>query len=220
MTDAPQWPRSDYEGVPLDVGSLPDDGLAAARHWFEEALAWFAAHSAFAIHGNEVVLATSDRDGKPAARYVLARKFDERGVVVFTDRESRKGRELALRPFAALCFWWPGLHRQLRLEGAIEPTSDAESDAYFAARPRGSQVSAAASAQSEPVADRGVLEARSRAIEAASQGGPIERPARWGGYRLVPTLIEFWQGRPSRLHDRLLYEKRRDGSWQVVRLQP
>jgi pyridoxamine 5'-phosphate oxidase len=166
-----------------------------------------------------VVLATTDAAGRPSARLVLLRGVDARGFVFFTNYNSRKGRELAGNPHAALCFYWTSLDEQIRIEGRVERVSDDESDAYFAGRPRGSQLGAWASDQSEVLPSRETLEEKYREIERQFEGRTVERPAFWGGYRLTPVRIEFWYGRPDRLHDRVVYV--RDGSaWRIERLYP
>jgi pyridoxamine 5'-phosphate oxidase len=159
-----------------------------------------------------VALATATRDGRPSARMLLLKSADESGFTFFTGYESRKGRELAENPRAALLFHWPG--RQVRVEGRVERLPDEESDAYWAARPPGSRRSAAGSRQSETIGSREELEAQVAAV-----GEDPPRPARWGGYRLVPDVFEFWEHRDDRLHDRHLFRRREDG-WEVVRLQP
>lgn len=166
-----------------------------------------------------VVLATTDAEGRPSARLVLLRGADARGFVFFTNYNSRKGRELAGNPHAALCFHWTSLDEQIRIEGRVERVSDDESDAYFAGRPRGSQLGAWASDQSEVLPSRETLEEKYREIERRFEGQTVERPAFWGGFRLTPVRIEFWYGRPDRLHDRVVYV--RDGSaWRIERLYP
>ncbi len=164
-------------------------------------------------------LATADRAGRPSVRMVLLRGVDERGFVFFTNYHSRKGRELDQNPQAALCFHWIALDEQIRIEGTVERLSGAESDDYFASRPRGSQLGAWASDQSAPLPSRETLETKYREVEARFGTGAVSRPPFWGGYRLVPRAIEFWYGRPDRLHDRVLYT--RDGSgWTITRLYP
>jgi pyridoxamine 5'-phosphate oxidase len=170
-------------------------------------------------HATAATLATADLEGRPSARIVLVKSASPGGFVFYTNRESRKGRELDGNPWAALCFFWPSIVRQVRVEGPVEHLDDAESDAYFASRERGSQVGAWASRQSTPLPSREALEERVRHVEARFAGQPVPRPPFWGGYRLSPQRIEFWQGLESRLHDRLLYE--RDGHvWQTTRLAP
>jgi pyridoxamine 5'-phosphate oxidase len=166
-----------------------------------------------------VVLATTDAAGQPSARLVLLRGVDQRGFVFFTNYNSRKGRELDANPRAALCIYWPTLDEQIRVEGPVTRVSAGESDAYFARRPRGSQLGAWASQQSDVLATRETLEERYREIERRFEGRAVDRPSFWGGYRIAPTRIEFWYGRPDRLHDRVLYV--RDGTaWRIERLYP
>jgi pyridoxamine 5'-phosphate oxidase len=168
--------------------------------------------------GDAVALATATSDGAPSVRMVLLKSADDRGFVFVSNYESRKGRELAENPRAALLFYWPELGRQVRVEGTVERVSDAESDAYFATRPRGAQLAANASRQSEPLDSREALEARFAELDAAHPG-EVPRPPHWGGYRLVPDTFEFWEHRDNRLHDRLRY--RLDGErWATERLAP
>jgi pyridoxamine 5'-phosphate oxidase len=183
----------------------------------QDPLQWL--HEWLAEPGSDTVaLATADADGAPSARMVLLRGADDRGFTFFTNYESRKGRELAENPRAALLFHWPQLGRQVRVEGSVERVSGEESDAYFATRPRGAQLAAWASRQSEPVETREALEARFAELE-AEHAGDVPRPPHWGGYRLRPDTYEFWQHRDNRLHDRIRY--RRDGSaWVAERLSP
>jgi pyridoxamine 5'-phosphate oxidase len=167
-------------------------------------------------------LATASRGGQPAVRMVLLKGTDPRGFVFFTNYESRKGRELTENPKAALCFHWPRLAIQVRVEGSVERTSQEESDAYFATRPRGSQLGAWASEQSRPLSARSELLDRVNAMEARFGGGAVPRPAHWGGFRLLPSAIEFWAGQSDRLHDRIRYERAESepGGWRAGRLFP
>jgi pyridoxamine 5'-phosphate oxidase len=171
------------------------------------------------LDGVACVLATVGADGQPSARCVLLKGADAAGLTFFTNLESRKAAQLAANPRAALCFHWPTLEQQVRAEGCVEAVSPAESDAYFATRPRESQLGAWASRQSQPIASREALEAAFAEAQRRFGAGPVPRPPTWGGYRLVPTWMEFWVGRPHRLHDRLAYTWV-DGAWQVERLAP
>jgi pyridoxamine 5'-phosphate oxidase len=166
-----------------------------------------------------MTLATATPDGRPSARMVLLRGFDERGFCFYTNYESRKGGELAANPNAALVFWWGELERQVRIEGRVERTSRSESEAYFRSRPPGSQLSAAASPQSQVIDGRAVLEERVARLATGQKDGEVPLPGFWGGYRLVPEVVEFWQGRPNRLHDRLRYRRAGD-RWRIERLAP
>jgi len=204
--------RTDYALHALDVGDVSADPIEAFRHWFDEALA------AEVTEPNGMTLATVDGRGRPVARIVLLKHVDERGFVFYTNYRSRKGRELDAAGSAALCFWWAELQRQVRIEGRVERVSAAESDAYFASRPRGSQLGAWASPQSTTLPDRDALERLFADVEDRFDGD-VPRPDHWGGYRVVPDLVELWQGRQSRLHDRLCYRRSDDG-WTVERLAP
>jgi pyridoxamine 5'-phosphate oxidase len=183
---------------------------------FQNAVERAKAHQ---VDTTPVVLATTDTAGRPSARLVLLRGVDARGFVFFTNYHSRKGRELTANPHAALCFHWVSLDEQIRIEGSVERVSGEESDAYFASRPRGSQLGAWASEQSQVLPSRETLEERYREIERRFEGRQVDRPPFWGGFRLTPVRIEFWYGRPDRLHDRVVYT--RDGSaWRIDRLYP
>ncbi|HEY4442169.1 MAG TPA: pyridoxamine 5'-phosphate oxidase [Candidatus Elarobacter sp.] len=204
--------RFTYARESLDEASAAADPFVQFGHWIGEALATPAI-----VEPNAMTLATAV-DGRPSARIVLLRRWDERGFVFFTNYESRKGREIAATPYAALLFWWSALERQVRIEGAVDRIDAAESDAYFATRPRGHQLSAWASPQSTPVADQSVLTSAMRAAEERFPG-EVVRPPHWGGYRVDPEHFEFWQGRPNRVHDRLVYRREASG-WEIARLAP
>jgi pyridoxamine 5'-phosphate oxidase len=197
----------------LDEGDVAADPIEQFRAWFDEAV------KAELPMVNAMTLATCSPAGQPSARMVLLKGMDARGLVFYTDYNSRKARELESNARAALLFYWIELEREVRIEGAVEHTSAAESDAYFASRPAGSRIAAVASDQSAVVANRQVLEARYAQIE-ARYGATPPRPANWGGYRVIPETIEFWQGRANRLHDRLLYTHNTGGNWNIVRLAP
>ncbi len=188
---------------------------------FEQFRIWLAAaHESGMFQPNAMTLSTVTSDGAPDGRVVLLKGFDERGLVFYTHRESHKGQQLAANPRAALTFWWDTLERQVRVRGSVEWTSDEESDRYFDGRPRGSQLAAVVSPQSEVVADRAMLERALTALDARTEGAAPSRPPMWGGYRVVPTEFEFWQGRPNRLHDRIRYRRGNDGAWICERLAP
>ena len=205
--------RKDYTQRGLSEADLLADPIAQFRVWFDQALA------AGLAEPNAMTLATCTPDGHPSARVVLLKGLDERGLVFFTSYDGRKAQELAANPRASLVFYWAELERQVRIEGGVERTSEAESDAYFESRPRGSQLGAWSSEQSHVVAGRSVLEARIAEVEAKYANGPVPRPPFWGGFRVRPEVVEFWQGRSNRLHDRLRY--RRDGTlWVIERICP
>jgi pyridoxamine 5'-phosphate oxidase len=211
----PQTPadlRREYVRDALLESEASADPIEQFRRWFADA------RQATIREPNAMTLATVDAAGAPAARVVLLKGFDDRGFTFFTNYVSRKGRELAGNPRAALCFFWDALERQVRIEGTVEQVDRAETEAYFASRPRGSQLGAWVSRQSEEVT-RDALERELAALMKRFGDGPIPAPDFWGGYRVVPTSIEFWQGRPSRLHDRLQYV-RVGGSWTRRRLSP
>ena len=205
--------RSEYTRAALAEADVDADPVVQFRRWFEQA------EQAGLLEPTAMTLATATPDGRPSARMVLLRGFDERGFCFYTNHESRKGVELAANPRAALVFWWGELERQVRIEGPVAPTSRAESEAYFHSRPPGSQLSAAASPQSRVIQDRAVLERRVAELAADSADGQVPLPDFWGGYRLTHEVVEFWQGRPNRLHDRLRYRRAGDG-WKIERLAP
>ena len=189
--------------------------FAQFTRWFEEA------KQAQPLMAEAMTLATSGPEGQVSARVVLLKSFDERGFVFFTNYNSAKAEQLRENARAALCFYWPGLERQVRIEGASVRVTEEESDAYFATRPRGSQLGAWASSQSRVIAGRGDLEHRFHELEATYKDRPVPRPPHWGGYRIIPILIEFWQGRSDRLHDRFVYRLRADAKdWVIERLSP
>jgi len=205
--------RREYASRALGEGEADADPMRQFGVWFEEAA------SAQLLDVNAMTLATTTANGDPAARIVLLKGFDDDGFVFFTNYDSAKGRELAAHPRACLLFFWVELERQVRITGPVTKVSAAESDEYFHSRPFESQVGAWASAQSTPVADRGVLEARYAQLAAQYAGQTVPLPSFWGGYRVAPEQVEFWQGRPSRLHDRLLYTRGTSG-WSRSRLAP
>ena len=198
----------------LSETDVDADPFKQFQAWFSDALA------AHLIEPNAMILATATKDGRPSARAVLLKGIDERGFVFYTNYESRKGQELAENPWAALVFLWEELERQIRIEGRVEKCSEEESDAYFRSRPLGSRLSASLSHQSEVINSREVLEHRLQELMVENANGDVPRPPYWGGYRLSPTSIEFWQGRPNRLHDRLRYRLLHDGRWLLERLSP
>lgn len=204
--------RKDYALRRLEESDADANPLRQFRQWLDEAI------RAEVPEPTAMTLATADAAGRPSARVVLLKGVDERGFVFFTNYESRKGTELAARPRAALVFLWKELERQVRIEGDVETVSDTENDAYYHSRPLGSRIGAWASPQSRPIHSRGWLEAQFRDAEAKHGANP-PRPSHWGGYRLVPDALEFWQGRQSRLHDRIAY-KWQASEWTRARLAP
>ena len=205
--------REEYARGGLSEADLAEDPITMFERWYVEA------REAGVREPNAMVVATTDPDGAPSARFVLLKSFDERGFVFYTNQASRKGRALAADPRIALLFPWHDLERQVRVEGTAEPLQRFEVEAYFAQRPRGSQLGAWASHQSQPVAGREELEAAYADVERQYAGVDVPVPDEWGGYRVIPESVEFWQGRIGRMHDRLVYRRNRDG-WASQRLAP
>lgn len=198
----------------LEEKIVARDPITQFQQWFDDAV------KAGIAMPEAMTLATCTREAKPSARLVLLKQVDDRGFVFFTNYKSVKARDLDGNPFAALVFYWPLLERQVRVEGRVERTSAAESNEYFQTRPRESQIGALASPQSQRIESREVLERRFSDLNELYRDRPVERPDHWGGYRLEPAGIEFWKGRPGRLHDRILYERQADGTWSIARLAP
>jgi pyridoxamine 5'-phosphate oxidase len=206
--------RKEYIWGGLSEADVDADPIRQFETWFGQALA------AKLPEPNALTLATATPDGRPSARTVLLKAFGVAGFTFFTNYDGRKGRELAANPHAALLFFWAELQRQVRVEGTVERVSEAESDEYFRSRPLGSRLGAWASRQSEVIPGREVLEDRVREVAGRYPDGEVPRPSFWGGFRVRPLEIEFWQGRPDRLHDRLRYRRMEDGSWRLERLSP
>lgn len=206
--------RKEYIWGGLVEADMDADPLRQFEKWFQQAL------DANLPEPNTMTLATATPDGQPSARIVLLKGCDAAGFTFFTNYDSRKGRELTANPHAALLFFWAELQRQVRIEGAVERLSEAESNAYFRSRPLGSRLGAWASQQSEAIPSRDVLEERVREIAQRYPDGEVPRPPHWGGYRVRPLTIEFWQGRPDRLHDRLRYQRLEPTGWRLERLSP
>jgi len=205
--------RKDYRLKSLEMQEVSSDPLKQFNQWLDEALA------AEVLEANAMCLATIGAEGFPNARIVLLKGLDE-GFVFFTNYESTKGKELVAHPKASLTFFWPEIERQVRVIGTVSKVTEKESDTYFLSRPYASQVGAWASPQSQEIESRERIEQEQKNIEKRLDENAMYRPAHWGGFRLVPHRVEFWQGRPSRLHDRIAYEKHPDGNWTIVRLAP
>lgn len=205
--------RQEYRSGALDLHDLAADPVEQFQRWFNEAV------EAEVLEPNAMTLATASAEGTPSARMVLLKEVDARGFTFFTNTLSRKGSELEENPRAALVFWWGVIERQVRIEGKVERVSNSEADLYFASRPRGSRLGAWASPQSEPVASRAALDQALEEITNLYPDDNVPRPPHWGGYRVVPVAIEFWQGRSSRLHDRFRYTHEEE-SWKIERLGP
>jgi pyridoxamine 5'-phosphate oxidase len=206
--------RVQYETLGVDVGDVTGDPFSQWQRWYDDA------STAGVAEPNAMALSTADPDGRPDVRFVLVRGVDERGVVFHTNYDSPKSRQLTDNPRAAGLFAWLDLHRQVRLRGTVERVSDAESDAYFESRPRDSQIGAWASPQSAVIADRAELDRLVADAADRFAGGDVPRPPSWGGWRLTPDEVEFWQGRANRLHDRLRYRREPSGGWIIERLAP
>ena len=205
--------REEYETEGLSMREAHPDPVRQFDRWFDEAV------DAGVPQANAMTVATADDGGRPSARVVLLKGYDRSGFVFYTNLVSRKSEELTANPRAALCFLWLELHRQVRIEGPVEVVGDADSDEYFASRPRGARIAAAASPQSREIPDRTALERLVAGMEAEFEDGEVPRPAHWGGWRVRPERFEFWQGRRHRLHDRIVYLPDPDG-WRRLRLAP
>ncbi len=206
--------RREYRHVSLDEKAMNNDPIVEFDQWFQQAIA----HELDLP--NTMVVATVDNDGRPAARCVLLKSFDQAGFVFFTHSVSAKGRQMEDNPVAALVFYWSPLHRQVRIEGSVERVSTEEADEYFASRPYGSQIGALAADQSATIESREFLEQRVEELEKQYPEDTVPRPDTWVGYRVIPENLEFWQGRENRLHDRIYYEKGENGAWNMSRLAP
>ena len=215
MTQALADMRRDYTRDGLTEAQAPDEPFALFHQWFAEAVKTEQPP----VEANAMTVATVDAEGRPHCRILLLKGLDEQGFTFFSNYESAKGQQLAVNPFAAMTFFWPTLERQVRIEGRVVKVSAQESDAYYQVRPLGSRLGAWASPQSKVIESRDVLENLVQKAHAEQDGDPKTRPPFWGGYRLVPDFFEFWQGRPSRLHDRLAYSKQ-GGMWTMSRLAP
>lgn len=206
--------RKDYRAEKLSETDVKKNPIEQFDHWFDEAL------KSGIYEPNAMTLATASTDGKPAARIVLLKGFNQDGFVFYTNYLSRKGKELAKNPVVALVFFWPELERQVRIEGTIEKVSKETSEKYFQSRPKESQIGALASPQSQVITDRSLLEKNWKELEKTYADQEIPKPSFWGGYLVKPQVIEFWQGRSSRLHDRIVYRKADKNNWKIVRLAP
>jgi pyridoxamine 5'-phosphate oxidase len=206
--------RREYRHVYLDENEMQDDPIVEFDNWFQQAIA-------FELEiPNAMVLATVSHEGKPSARYVLLKSFDQDGFVFFTHSVSIKGQHIESNPSAALVFYWAPIHRQVRIEGRVEMVDDKEADEYFASRPHGSRVSVWAADQSSVIESREFMEKRVAELEQKYADGDVPRPETWVGYRVVPENLEFWQGRENRLHDRVHYSCDSKGKWNKTRLAP
>jgi pyridoxamine 5'-phosphate oxidase len=206
--------RKDYRLQTLDEAAVAADPIQQFGIWWQEAL------QSEIVEVNAMTLATANEQGVPSARIVLLKGYDERGFVFFSNYESKKAGDLQVNPMASLVFFWKELERQVRISGRVEKVTELESDQYFQSRPEGSRIGAWASPQSTVISSRQVIEEKVEALQASFEGKEIPRPLHWGGYRVVPSSIEFWQGRSSRLHDRIQYTLQSDDNWVIERLAP
>jgi pyridoxamine 5'-phosphate oxidase len=205
--------RNEYSLKGLHENDLDASPLVQFKKWFDEVIG-------SGLHEPNAMFLTTESDGRPSGRIVLLKGLDDKGFMFFTNYASKKGMEMQANPQVALTFFWKELERQVRIEGKIEKTTAEESDIYFASRPRGSQIGAWVSDQSDVIESREYLEDKYKALEEQFAGQTVPRPPYWGGYSVIPDYIEFWQGRPSRLHDRLAYTKQLTGTWKIERLSP
>ena len=206
--------RKDYRLQTLDEAGVAADPIQQFGIWWQEAL------QSEIVEVNAMTLATANEQGVPSARIVLLKGYDERGFVFFSNYESKKAGDLQVNPMASLVFFWKELERQVRISGRVEKVTELESDQYFQSRPEGSRIGAWASPQSTVISSRQVIEEKVEALQVSFEGKEIPRPLHWGGYRVVPSSIEFWQGRSSRLHNRIQYTLQSDDNWVIERLAP
>ncbi|MTI30203.1 pyridoxamine 5'-phosphate oxidase, partial [Cytophagales bacterium RKSG123] len=206
--------RTEYSKESLEINDVNSNPVEQFKKWFEEAL------QAEVMEPSAMNLATISSQGRPSSRIMLLKGVENQKFIFYTNYESNKGKDIIANPFVALNFFWPELERQVRVEGIIKKVSAETSDSYFKSRPRSSQIGAWVSEQSHPITDRKILEERYQQLVKKYEGQEIPRPSFWGGYKVIPERIEFWQGRPSRLHDRLSYTKESNNNWKIERLSP